>query len=219
MIGIWSLVAMSVLLGAEVSRGSMDLVASAPIGRARIATQKLLGFLVALAVAVGMLVGGMLVSFAAFALLPGDEAAADAIVAHAAWLYVMVLAPGAVAFGLAPLLGRSSSLGVGAIVLFGSFVINGFASSVAAFEQVRGISYFALTENHRPLAGTWDWPAVGILAAIAVALLAVGVVGFARRDLLVPSGGRFRLPTIGLWLRDPLTRAFGERLPAAIVWG
>jgi len=168
MIGIWALVAMSGLLGAEVSRGSMDLVASAPIGRARIATEKLLGYLVALSVAIGMLVIGMFVSFAAFATLPGDAAGADAILAHAAWLYVMAVVPGAVAFALAPMLGRSSALGAGAIVLFGSFVINGFASSVSAFEQVKGISYFALTEHHRPLAGSWDWPALGILGAIAV---------------------------------------------------
>ena len=219
MIGIWSLVAMSGLLGAEVSRGSMDLVASAPIGRGRIATQKLLGYLVALAVAIGMLVVGMFVSFAAFAALPGDEASGDAILAHAAWLFAMVLVPGAVAFALAPLLGRSSALGVGAIVLFGSFVINGFSASVSASEQVKGISYFALTEGHRPLAGSWDWPAVAALASITLALLVIGILAFARRDLLVPSSGRFHLPPIGLWLLGPFTRAMGERLPAAIVWG
>jgi ABC-2 type transport system permease protein len=218
-VGIWSLVAMSGLLGAEVSRGSMDLVASAPIGRARIATQKLLGYLVALAVTIGLLVLGMFVAFAAFATLPGDAAAADAILAHAAWLYVMVLVPGAVAFALAPLLGRSSALGVGAIVLFGSFVINGFSASVSAFEQVKGISYFAITESHRPLAGSWDWASVAALGLIVLALLAAGVLAFARRDLLVPSSSRFRPPAIGLWLLDPFTRAFGERLPAAIVWG
>jgi ABC-2 type transport system permease protein len=219
MLGIWSLVAMSGLLGAEVSRGSMDLVASAPIGRARIATQKLLGYLVALAISIGLIVVGMFVSFAAFSTLPGDQATAEAILAHAAWLYVMVLVPGAVAFALAPVIGRSSALGAGAIVLFGSFVIAGFAASVSVFEQIKGISYFAMTEAHRPLAGSWDWPALGALTLITLALLAAGVLAFARRDLLVPSGGRIRLPAIGLWLLGPFTRAIGERLPAAIVWG
>jgi ABC-2 type transport system permease protein len=58
-----------------------------------------------------------------------------------------------------------------------------------------------------------------VLASITVALLAAGVLAFARRDLLQPSSGRLRLPSIGLWLREPFTRAFGERLPAGIVWG
>lgn len=219
MIGIWAIVAMSGLLGGEISRGSMDLVASTPIGRARIAIQKLLGYAVAVAVAHLFLTVGMFVAFAAFATLPGDEASATAILAHVGWLYVMVLFPGAIAFALAPLLGRGPALGAGAVVLFGSFIVNGFASSVATFDQIKGISYFAMTAAHRPLAGSWDWPSLAALAALSVVLLGIGVGAFARRDLLVPTGGRVRFPTIGLWLRGPFTRAVGERLPAAVVWG
>ena len=219
MIGIWAIVAMSGLLGGEISRGSMDLVASAPIARARIALQKLLGYSVALGLALGLLTVGMFIAFAAFAVLPGDEASAEAILAHGAWLYVMVLFPGAIAFALAPLLGRGPALGAGAIALFGSFIVNGFAASVATFDQVKGISYFAVTASHRPLAGSWDWASVGVIAGISVVLLATGILLFARRDLLVPTGGRISFPTMGLWLHGPFTRAVGERLPAAIVWG
>jgi ABC-2 type transport system permease protein len=219
MIGIWAIVAMSGLLGGEISRGSMDLVASAPIARARIAVQKLLGYMVALALATVLLVAGMVVAFAAFATLPGDEATAEAIVAHAAWLFVMVLFPGAIAFALAPVLGRGPALGAGAVVLFGSFIINGFSASVATFDQIKGISYFSVTALHRPLAGSWDWPSVAAIAGICGLLLVTGVLAFARRDLLVPTGGRLRFPTIGLFLRGPFTRAIGERLPAAVIWG
>jgi ABC-2 type transport system permease protein len=218
-LGIWSIVAMSGLLGAEVSRGSMDLVASAPISRARIALQKLLGYLVALAVAILLLVVGMVISFQAFATLPGDAVGIDAILAHAAWLYLATLVPGAVAFALAPLAGRGTALGIAATVLFGSFIVNGFAASVSAFETVKPISYFAITAAHRPLAGSYDWASIGGIAAASLALLAVGVLAFARRDLLVPTGGRIRLPTIPIFLREPFTRALGERLPSAVVWG
>ena len=219
MVGIWAMVALSGTLAGELGRGSMDMLASAPIGRAGVAIQKLAGYLVALALAMVVLTIAMIASFAAFSVLPGDSIGVDAILASVVWMYVTILVPGAVAFALAPILGRSSALGVGAIVLFGSFVINGFASSVSVFEQIRGISYFAFTAEHRPLAGRYDWPAVATLAGVVAALLAAGVVGFARRDLLVPSGGRIRLPSIRLWLRGPFTRAFGERLPAGIVWG
>jgi ABC-2 type transport system permease protein len=218
-LGIWSIVAMSGLLGAEVSRGSMDLVASAPISRARIALQKLLGYLVALGVAILLLVVGMVIAFQAFATLPGDSVGLDAILAHAAWVYLTVLVPGAVAFALAPLAGRGTALGIAATVLFGSFIVNGFASSVSAFETLRPVSYFAITAAHRPLAGSYDWGSMGVVAAAGLVLLAAGVLAFARRDLLVPTGGRLRLPTIPLFLREPFTRALGERLPSAIVWG
>ncbi|MEO7204359.1 MAG: hypothetical protein ABIZ52_05030, partial [Candidatus Limnocylindrales bacterium] len=219
MIGIWSIVALSGTLAGELGRGSMEMLASAPIGRAGVALQKLFGYLVALAAAVAVLTLGLIAAVAAFSVLPGDAVGIDAIVAHVVWLYVMVLVPGALAFALAPMLGRNGALGVAAFVLLGSWVINGFGSSVSAFEQLNGISYFGLTAGHRPMAGRYDWPAVGALALVAVGLLAAGVMAFARRDLLVPSGGRLKPPSVGLWLRGPFTRAFGERLPAAIVWG
>ena len=56
-------------------------------------------------------------SFAAFSTLPGDSVGFDAILAHAAWLYVTILFPGAIAFACAPLLGRNQALGVGAVVI------------------------------------------------------------------------------------------------------
>ena len=217
--GIWCIVAMSGLLGAEVSRGSMDLVASAPMSRARVALQKLGGYLVALLVSIVLLVIGMAISFQAFATLPGDAVGFDAILAHAAWLFLMILVPGAVAFALAPSAGRGTALGVGAVVLFGSFIVNGFADSVPAFETVKPLSYFAITAGHRPMAGTYDWASIGVIGGACLVLLAAGVLVFARRDLLVPTAGRLRLPTLPLFLRDPFTRALGERLPSAIVWG
>ena len=219
MLGIWSVVALSGLLAAELARGSLDFVAASPISRGRLASQKLAGYLVALAVGLGILVVGMTVAFAAFAKLPGDAVGFDAVLAHSAWLYVTVLFPGAIAFAVAPILGRNQALGVGAVVLFASFVVNGFAGSVSAFEQVKGLSYFALTAEHRPIAGRYDWASIGILTSITVGLLAAGIALFSRRDLLVSVGGRVRYPSIGLWLRGPFTRAFGERLPAALAWG
>ncbi|MEO8273822.1 MAG: ABC transporter permease subunit [Chloroflexota bacterium] len=219
MLGIWAIVALSGTLAGELGRGSIDMLASSPVSRARLAVQKLAGYLAALTITVALLTIGLVVSFSAFATLPGDAVSLDAILSSAVWVYVTVLVPGAVAFALAPILGRNGALGIGAIVLFGSFVINGFASSVSVFESLRSVSYFGLTADHRPLAGRYDWASVGALAVVTLGLLSAGVLAFARRDLLVPSGGRLRLPSIGLWLREPFTRAFGERLPAAIVWG
>ena len=217
--GIWSVVAMSGLLAAELNRGSLDFVAASPISRSGLAFQKVAGYLAALLLSIAIMVVGMVAAFSAFAELPGDEAGIDAILSEGAWLYLMILFPGAIAFGLSPMLGRGQALAVGAIALFASFVVNGFASSVSAFETVQPLSYFALTAEHRPLAGRSDWPSLALLGAISLAFIALGLVTFARRDLLAAVGGRVRLPSIGLWLKEPFTRALGERIPAAVAWG
>jgi len=218
-LGIWAVVAMSGLLASELGRGSMDFLAASPISRWRLALEKLAGYLVALLLTTALLTLGLIVAVAAFSTLPGDDPGIGAILSQVVWVYLTILFPGAVAFAMAPLLGRNQALGLGAVVLFGSFVINGYASSVAAFDKVKGISYFAITAGHRPMAGVSDWGSIALEAGLIVALLIVGLMAFTRRDLLVAVGGRVRLPSIPLWLRDPFTRAFGERLPSAIGWG
>lgn len=217
--GIWTVVAMSGLLAGELARGSLDLLATTPRSRARLALEKLGGYLLALVMAILFFVVGAYLAIAVFGTLPDDPVGADAIVAHAGWLYVMALVPGSLAFAVAPFLGRSGALGVGGIGLFASFIVSGYSSSIAAFESLEPVSYFALTAGHRPIAGAWDWPSVGLIAAMAVVLLVIGTLGFVRRDLLVPTGGRVRFPSVPIFLAGPFSRGLGERLPASLVWG
>ena len=218
-LGIWTIVAMSGLLAGELARGSLDLLATTPRSRVRIALQKLGGYLLALAIAIALFTVGTYAAVAAFGTLPGDEVGFDAVVAHAAWLYVVALVPGALAFAVAPFLGRGGALGVGGVTLFASFVVSGYSATVSALEPLRPVSYFAITEGHRPIAGAWDWPAVAGVAGATVVLIGVGLWAFVRRDLLVPTGGAIRLPTLPLFLRGPFTRALGERLPGSVIWG
>jgi len=218
-LGIWTVVAMSGLLAGELARGSLDFLASTPRNRARVALEKVGGYLLALLLAMMLFAGGTYAAVAAFGRLPGDEVGLDAVLAHAAWLYVVALVPGALGFAVAPVLGRGGGLAVGGIALFASFIVSGYSSTVSALETLEPISYFSITAGHRPIAGVWDWPAVGAVAGLAGVLLVVGVLAFVRRDLLVPTGGRVRLPTLPIFLAGPFTRALGERLPASIVWG
>lgn len=219
MFGIWSVVALSGTLANELARGSLDVLASTPLVRRRLAIQKLLGFVAALALSLAMLGVATYASITAFATLPGDEVSAAAAAGHVAWLGLMALVPGAAAFVAAPFLGRGAALGVGAVVLFASYVVASYADTVPAFDAIRGISYFEIGAGPRPLAGRWDWPAMATLGAIAAALLIAGVEAFVRRDLLVPTGGRLRLPRLRLFVRGPFMRGLGERLPAALAWG
>jgi ABC-2 type transport system permease protein len=219
MYGIWAIVALAGTLAGELASGSLDVVASTPVVRRRLAIEKVLAFVALLAVTVAIVGAATFAATNAFGTLPGDATTLDAIAGESAWIFLMILFPGAAAFAVAPFVGRGAALGAGATVLFASFVVSAYADTVPAFDAVRGASYFALTSGHRPLSGTWDWPAVGILAAASLALLVAGVEAFARRDLLVPSGGRLRVPRIRLWIMGPFSRGLGERFPAALLWG
>jgi ABC-2 type transport system permease protein len=219
LLGIWAIVALSGTLAGELARGSLDPLASTPLARRRLAVEKAGGYLAALVLAVVITGLGIVAAVAAFGTLPGDAVGLDAVAAHLVWIFLASLIPGALAFAVAPLLGRGGALAIGAIALFGSFVVNGYADTIPAFDAVRGLSYLSFSGGHRPLAGAWDWPAMAVLAVVTVGLLATGVAAFERRDILVPGSGRIPLPQIGLWLRGPLSRSFGERLPAALAWG
>lgn len=219
MYGIWAIVALAGTLAGELASGSLDVVASTPLVRRRLAIEKVLAYLGLLAVTVLVIVGAAFAATNVFGTLPGDATSPAAAAGEATWLFLMVLLPGAAAFAVAPFIGRGAALSTGAVVLFASFIVSAYADTVPAFDAIRGTSYFALTSGHRPLSGTWDWPAVGVLAAVTVALLVIGVEAFARRDLLVPSGGRLPVPRIRLWVLGPFSRGLGERFPAALAWG
>jgi len=219
MLGIWSIVAASGSLAGELSRGSLDFVAATPVARRRVAVEKVLAYLAAVALATLLIEGMTYVAVNAMATLPGDSVSVSAVAGHSAWVFLTVLAPGALAFLVAPIVGRGGALAVGGGVLFLSFVVSAYGDVVPAFDALKPFSYLHLTAGHRPLAGQWDWPAIGLLAALVGACLVAGIAIFERRDLLAPSPGRFRVPAIGLWVRGVLLRGLGERLPGSLIWG
>jgi ABC-2 type transport system permease protein len=219
LLGIWSMVALSGVLAGEVSRGSIDMLATGRIGRRRLAIEKLGGYLAATALCLLITALGVYAAIAAFATLPGDRLGIDAVLGQHVWLFVTALVPGAVAFAIAPVVGRGIALAAAAITLFASFSINAYGGIVSALDSLKPLSYLAFTANHRPMAEQWDWPPVLILGAIVAALFATGVLAFERRDMLVPSVGRVPVPPLGLFLQGPFSRGLGERLPAALAWG
>lgn len=219
MLGIWSLVVLSGTLAGELTRGSLDFVAATPVARRRLAIEKLLAFVSAVLLTVVILEGLTFAIVNALATLPGDAVSLAAAAGSGVWLLTTVLMPGAVAFAVAPIVGRGGALAIGAIVLFLSFVVSAYSDIVPAFQILRPLSYLHLTADHRPLGGRWDWPAVELLAVAVAALFAAGVLAFERRDLLAAASGRLKIPAIRLWLRGVFLRGVGERLPASIAWG
>jgi ABC-2 type transport system permease protein len=217
---VWSILALSGTLAVEAERGSIELLATAGITRRRIALEKLAAHLVGVLIAMAALAAFVWLSGVAFATLPGDAIPPEAAAGYAALTAVQVLVPGSIAFAAAPFLGRGGAAGLAAFVMVGSYLVNGFHDSIAAFETLRPLTWYSWTADHIPLAGRYDWlPVAGMGVLILVALTA-GLLAFERRDIgrtiRVPVP---RLPGFLVGLRSPLDRTFGERLRASTVWG
>jgi ABC-2 type transport system permease protein len=214
---VWSILALSGTLAGEAARGSLDFVATAPFGKRRISLEKLAAHLTLLWLAMAILAVATTFSSNTF----GDATLGDPIpllssAGFALWVGVIATFFGGLAFALAPLLGRAGAAGVAGAVLAATWITNGLAVG----GPLLAVSPFSWTFNHVPLVGVYDWPSLIVVGAIGVALLAIGVELFSRRDVGVTVGLSLpRLPAVVLGVRGPTARAFGEQLPRALAWG
>jgi ABC-2 type transport system permease protein len=219
--GLWSILALSGTLAAEARRGSLDFVAVAPFDRRRIAIEKLAAHVTAMALSMVFLVLATLVASRVFGVPElGDEISLAGAGGYALWAGLMGLVSGAVAFALAPLVGRGGAAGVAGAVLLGSVILGGYAPHVPQLEPLAVLSWFHWTYGHAPLAGQYDWGSLAPVGLATVALFAVGIELFARRDLGMKTGPPIPgLPRATLGVGGPVGRAFGDQLPVALAWG
>jgi putative exporter of polyketide antibiotics len=168
-----------------------------------------------------------------FAALPGDEMSVVTALSEFAYVGIVALFVGSLAFAGSILFGRAVGAGIGGGYLFAAYAINGYAGLVPGFDILRLGSVFYWTQAHRPMAGSYDWPAIGAVLALTVLLAVAGVVMFVRRDLgsRVAVGARVRggrgfslglgrLVPVGRWsLSGPGARSLADRLPEAVLWG
>ena len=219
-LGLWSVLALAGTLVGEAAKGSLDLVAATPQSRRSIAVQKLAGHVIAVVAA--MLLFALLTWIVglAFASLPGDEISLGAALGQATLYGVLMLAAGSVAFAVAPFVGRTRATAFGLVALFAGYLINSYSSLSSLIESLRPLSWYSLTEGHRPLAGVTDWPSVGLLGLLTLGLLAIGVLAFDRRDLGDSTAlSWLRLPSLPAGIHGPLTRQLADRAAVALGWG
>jgi ABC-2 type transport system permease protein len=214
---LWSILALSGTLAGEAQRGSLDIVASAPLGKRRVAIEKLTAHLTMLWLT--MAIVGVLGWLGAA--VWGDASLGDAIpplsaFGFALWVGFIGLFFGGLAFALAPLLGKSGSAGVAGAALVVAWISNGYE----ALAPVAFFSPWKWTAGHAALVGQFDWPALALVGLLAVVFLLAGVEIFARRDLGVTAGlSAPGLPAATLGVRGPSDRSFGDQLPRALAWG
>ena len=241
MLGLWAVTTYAGTLAGEASKGTLEMALSAPISRTSLALQKLGAHLGGMVVIVLILSVLTWLTGALFGSLPGDDVDALAAFSEFAGVALLALLFAAIAFAVAPLLGRTLGAGVGGVALIGTYVVNGYSGLVPGFDVLRVLSPFYWMTGHRPLAGRYDWAPIALIVLLCAVLFAVGLWLFARRDLASTvsiggaagvggAGGRvpglarvssvFGVLSFGSWsLGGPGLRSFAERLPAAIGWG
>jgi ABC-2 type transport system permease protein len=217
---VWSIVALSGTLASEASRGSLDIVLTSQLTRRRVALEKVAAHVVGVTIVMLGLTLMTWLSGAAFGTLPGDEIALGDAAAYSLLTGLLMLLPGSIAFAASAVVGRGAAAGLAAVVLLASYFINGYRSMIPAFEAATPLSWYAWTGNHIPLAGLYDWTALGLVALITLGIVIAGVLAFERRDvgitIRVPAP---HLPAFLIGLRGPLGRTFGDRIPTATAWG
>jgi ABC-2 type transport system permease protein len=219
-VAIWSILALSGTLATEAQRGSLDIVAVAPFGKRRLALEKLAAHLTIMALVVAILAIAGWLAGSLYGTLPEDAIPAANAIDFALLVGLIGLASGGVAFALGPIVGRGSAAGIAGLVLAIGYLAAGYQVAVPAFRPVASLTWFGWTANNLPLAGQIDWPSLIPVAIAAVILLAIGVEGFARRDVGVTSAVPWPgLPGATLGVGGPARRSFGDRLPGAIGWG
>ena len=219
MAALWSVLALSGTIASEVRRGSIEFIATTPLGKRRIALEKLGAHVTGMAIVV--LVTTVTTYLAGtFGTLPGDAISWTSAFGFGLWVGVVALASGSVAFALAPFVGRGASAAIaGAVLLFGYFA-NGYQEAAPAFAPFANLTWFGWTVHHQPLVSQFDWVSLVPAIVLTVVLLAIGVIGFANRDLgAVQRIPWPHLPSFALGLGGPFSRSLGERLPLAVWWG
>jgi ABC-2 type transport system permease protein len=219
-LSLWSVLALSGTLAGEASRGSLEFVAATGKSRRRIAVEKVAGHAAMVTLAGFIAFIAIAIAGSAYAVLPGDEISVLQAFGYAVWLALMALAAGALAFALAPFLGRGAAAGIAAFVTFAGFILNGYQQPVPELAPFANLTWWGWTQNHIPLAGPFDWPSVAVLAVVVGILLVIGIEAFARRDLGSASVGlSVSTPRALLGLSGPFARAISLSLGAAVAWG
>jgi ABC-2 type transport system permease protein len=222
-VGLWSITALSGTLAGEATKGTLEMILSMPISRARLALQKLGAHVVALTLALLIASVAMWLGSIAFAVLPGDEMSLATAIGGLSPSFAIALLAGSIAFAAGPVLGRRLASGLASLYLFGAYLAQGYADFVPGFDTLRLGSVFFWTEHHRPMAGLHDWLPIIASLALAAGVAALGVWLFARRDLgsfvALPIPKRLSRGGARAWrwsLAGVGRRQLAERLPTAL---
>jgi ABC-2 type transport system permease protein len=177
--GIAITAATSTTAGEEEDR-ILPLVLAQPVSRERLLLAKACAIaLLLLALGAAVFVGLVLA-----VALAGGGVSLGHLAATALNLLFLSLAVGALALALAAATGRrGTAAGVAATITLVMFLVNGIAPALSGVGWLKYLTFFYYYEGHNPLTEGVYLPGLAVLAALAIALTAAAVAGFAHRDL------------------------------------
>jgi ABC-2 type transport system permease protein len=167
-------------IAGEEQDGTLELIVTQPVSRTAVAVDKVVAAGLALAV---LVLAQMLLLLVMMPLVGLDFAVAH-VVGASAGLYLLAGLFGALAFATGAATGnRALAVGVGAGSAAGLFLLSGLGGLVEALEPVADLSPFAAYDGTAVLASGVDWGALALFGLVGLALVALGILAFDRRDL------------------------------------
>jgi ABC-2 type transport system permease protein len=167
-------------IAGEESRGGLEVTLSAPVARGQVLAERAAALLIdmtAVAAATGL-------AMWVFSLAFGMHLGVASIASAAAALGIFGFFTGTVALAVGAATGSAAlARGLAALIAVASYLINALAQVTSALKPVRPLSPFYLLLGNEPLQHGLRAPGALAVLAVTLALVAVGGIVFARRDL------------------------------------
>lgn len=164
----------------EEESGIFALVLAHPVSRTRLLLAKAAAVGLLLAMLAVVLFAGLVASVA----IAGGGIGAGALAAVSVHLLFFGLTFGALALALGAGTGRRGFAGGGAAAIaLVMFVLNGVAPLLGSVSWIRYLTAFHYYEGADPITRGIHPAGIAVLAALTLGLVAVGAIGFERRDL------------------------------------
>jgi ABC-2 type transport system permease protein len=169
------------LIAGEEEDGTLELELTSPVERRRVYTERLVALWLDVLVLVTVLT---VVSYGLVVALDIDVGLTF-LLAGSTGLYLLVIGMGTIAFGIGAITGRRAvALGVAAALAVLAFILDAIGPIVPA-GWMTAVSPFSWYLENEPLANGFDVPRLLLLGGVPIVFATIGLVRFARRDLLV----------------------------------
>ncbi len=164
----------------EEDRGTLNMLASHPVSRTRLVTEKFV------ACALSLLIVGLvlLATVAAGNYLLDLDFAVENMAAANLGLVLLGLVFTALALALGAITGRRSlTVGLAAALSAAAFFVNGLAPLVDQLGWAQQLSPYFWLQEPNPLANGFAWSWLALSAGVSVGLFVVALIAFNNRDI------------------------------------
>jgi ABC-2 type transport system permease protein len=169
-------------IGGDESAGTLELLIANPVSRSRVALERAGGLVFLLAVLAAVCAGAMVAVAQASGLSRGLSA--ERMVAATVACALLALTFAALAFAVGSSTGNPRmAVAVASVAAAAGYLVEGLGQQVTALRAVQAASPWHWLLSSDPLRNGLVWRSWALPLAVATALIAVGVIRFARRDL------------------------------------